>query len=160
MKRTAWLVTCLLPAAIAMWSCQQPQSQAPASEPTPAAKAETGPDPTVVDAAHYKVELENERMRVIRIKYGPGEKYHLRWWFPEDYKDMTVQKFFADLGNFGSSFDGPPPALAAPGLRPCQEGVSSGSSRKSASRRESRSGSGWARLSPADGSSAAASRGG
>jgi hypothetical protein len=31
-------------------------------------------DPVVVDSGHYKVELENERVRVLRIKYGPGEK--------------------------------------------------------------------------------------
>jgi quercetin dioxygenase-like cupin family protein len=27
-----------------------------------------------VDSRHYKVEFENERVRVVRIKYGPGEK--------------------------------------------------------------------------------------
>jgi len=73
MKRTAWMVTFVFPAAVAMLSCQQ-QAEAPASEPPPAAVADTGPDPTVVDAAHYKVELENDRMRVIRIQYGPGEE--------------------------------------------------------------------------------------
>lgn len=73
MKRTPWTVTCLVAAGVAMLACGQPQSQAPASEPTPAA-AETGPDPTVVDAAHYTVEHENERMRVIRIKYQPGDE--------------------------------------------------------------------------------------
>ena len=31
-------------------------------------------DPIVVDARHYSVELENDRVRVLRIKYGPGEK--------------------------------------------------------------------------------------
>jgi quercetin dioxygenase-like cupin family protein len=31
-------------------------------------------DPTVVDATHYTVEFENDDVRVIRIKYGPGEK--------------------------------------------------------------------------------------
>ncbi|HYU19509.1 MAG TPA: cytoplasmic protein [Chloroflexota bacterium] len=31
-------------------------------------------DPTKVDAEHYKVELENEQVRVLRINYGPGEK--------------------------------------------------------------------------------------
>jgi len=75
MKRTPWTVTCLVSAAVAMAACGQPQSQsqAPASEPT-AAATETGPDPTVVDAAHYTVEHENDRMRVIRIKYGPGDE--------------------------------------------------------------------------------------
>lgn len=31
-------------------------------------------DPVKVDSKHYKVEFENERIRVIRIKYQPGEK--------------------------------------------------------------------------------------
>lgn len=31
-------------------------------------------DPVVVDSAHYKVEFENEQVRVLRITYGPNEK--------------------------------------------------------------------------------------
>jgi quercetin dioxygenase-like cupin family protein len=31
-------------------------------------------DPVKVDPAHYKVEFENETVRVLRIHYGPGEK--------------------------------------------------------------------------------------
>ena len=31
-------------------------------------------DPTKVDSKHYKVEFENENVRVLRINYGPGEK--------------------------------------------------------------------------------------
>ena len=31
-------------------------------------------DPVKVDSKHYKVELENEQVRVLRISYGPGEK--------------------------------------------------------------------------------------
>jgi quercetin dioxygenase-like cupin family protein len=34
----------------------------------------TAEDPVKVDPKHYKVEFENERVRVVRIKYGPGEK--------------------------------------------------------------------------------------
>ena len=49
-----------------------------ASKPTPqpgSAKAKpSASDPVVVDSKHYKVELENERVRVLRIKYGPHEK--------------------------------------------------------------------------------------
>ena len=37
--------------------------------PQPAAE-----DPVKVDPRHYKVEFENERVRVLRISYGPGEK--------------------------------------------------------------------------------------
>lgn len=31
-------------------------------------------DPTRVDPKHYKVEFENDQVRVLRISYGPGEK--------------------------------------------------------------------------------------
>jgi quercetin dioxygenase-like cupin family protein len=31
-------------------------------------------DPVAVDAKHYTVEHEDERVRVLRIRYGPGEK--------------------------------------------------------------------------------------
>jgi hypothetical protein len=31
-------------------------------------------DPVVVDPVHYKVEFENEFVRVLRIHFGPGEK--------------------------------------------------------------------------------------
>ena len=31
-------------------------------------------DAVIADPAHYKVEFENDKVRVIRITYGPGEK--------------------------------------------------------------------------------------
>jgi len=31
-------------------------------------------DPVRVDPSHYKVELENEKMRMLRVRYGPHEK--------------------------------------------------------------------------------------
>jgi len=31
-------------------------------------------DPTNVDSKHYKIEFENDYVRVLRITYGPGEK--------------------------------------------------------------------------------------
>jgi quercetin dioxygenase-like cupin family protein len=34
----------------------------------------TADDPVKVDPKHYKVEFENDHVRVVRIKYGPGEK--------------------------------------------------------------------------------------
>ena len=33
-----------------------------------------GADPVEVDPDHYTLEFENERVRVLRISYGPGEK--------------------------------------------------------------------------------------
>lgn len=41
----------------------------PPRPPLPATKL----DPTVVDSKHYKVELENDRVRVLRVRYGPKE---------------------------------------------------------------------------------------
>ena len=32
------------------------------------------PDPTAIDPQHYTVEFENEKVRVLRIRYGPNEK--------------------------------------------------------------------------------------
>src|SRR5687767_3027089 len=34
----------------------------------------TALDPVAVDPQHYKVELENEFVRVLRVSFGPGEK--------------------------------------------------------------------------------------
>ena len=31
-------------------------------------------DPVKVDPKHYTVDFENDKVRVLRIKYGPGEK--------------------------------------------------------------------------------------
>ena len=42
----------------------------PPAGPAPVTKL----DPTVVDSTHYKVALENEYVRVLRIHYGPREK--------------------------------------------------------------------------------------
>ena len=40
---------------------------------TPSAQS-TRTDPVRVDPKHYKVEVENDQVRVLRIKYGPHEK--------------------------------------------------------------------------------------
>jgi quercetin dioxygenase-like cupin family protein len=42
-------------------------------------------DPVKVDAKHYKVEFENDQVRVLRIKYGPGEKSVMH-----DHPDSTA----------------------------------------------------------------------
>ncbi len=42
---------------------------ATAPKPQPAIQ-----DPVTVDPKHYRVELENDRVRVLRISYGPREK--------------------------------------------------------------------------------------
>lgn len=38
------------------------------------AEATTKQDPVRLDPERYKVEVENERIRAIRISYGPGER--------------------------------------------------------------------------------------
>ena len=32
------------------------------------------PDPVVVDPHHYQIESEDERVRILRVRYGPREK--------------------------------------------------------------------------------------
>ena len=39
-----------------------------------AAGATASEDAVVADPAHYQVAFENDKVRVIRVKYGPGEK--------------------------------------------------------------------------------------
>ena len=41
---------------------------------TPTRPKPAGADPVKVDPKHYTVEFENDKVRVLRIKYGPGEK--------------------------------------------------------------------------------------
>ena len=41
---------------------------------TQAAVQPSGQDPARVDSKHYTVELEDERVRVLRVRYGPREK--------------------------------------------------------------------------------------
>ena len=36
-------------------------------------------DPVKVDPKHYKVEFENRHVRVLRIRYGPGEQSVMHW---------------------------------------------------------------------------------
>jgi quercetin dioxygenase-like cupin family protein len=41
---------------------------------TPVRPKPPGKDPVKVDPKHYKVEFEDDKVRVLRIIYGPGEK--------------------------------------------------------------------------------------
>lgn len=41
--------------------------------PQPVAKPSAG-DPVELDPQHYTVEFENDRIRVLRVRYGPHEK--------------------------------------------------------------------------------------
>ncbi|MGE5647558.1 MAG: cytoplasmic protein [Acidobacteriota bacterium] len=41
---------------------------------TPKVQPSAGEDPVRVDAKHYQIEFEDERVRVVRARYGPREK--------------------------------------------------------------------------------------
>lgn len=39
----------------------------------------TRQDPVKIDSGHYKVEFETEEVRVLRIRYGAGERSPMHW---------------------------------------------------------------------------------
>jgi quercetin dioxygenase-like cupin family protein len=70
---------CSLSAILALLfsiSCAQPEPET--AQPAPAESAPVEEvaelDPAVADPEHYSVELDNERVRILRITYGPGEE--------------------------------------------------------------------------------------
>lgn len=63
---------------VALISCSQPETDT-APSTTAQVEEEVGSveeslDPTVVDPAHYTTEFENDRVRILRIAYGPEEE--------------------------------------------------------------------------------------
>jgi len=65
-----------IPGLLFSISCAQPEPEVAepvSAEPVPV-EAASELDPTVVDPGHYAVELDNERVRILRITYGPGEE--------------------------------------------------------------------------------------
>jgi quercetin dioxygenase-like cupin family protein len=73
-KHTLWL---LFVVTVLFLSCGQPGTETGSDDLAPAADVaavETGPDPTVVDGDHYRTEFENDRVRIVRITYEPGEE--------------------------------------------------------------------------------------
>lgn len=70
-------------------------------------------DATEVDPEHYKVELETDQVRVLRITYGPGEKSVMHWHpdaiavnltdntFLMHAPDGTSEEYSADSGDVG-----------------------------------------------------------
>ena len=63
---------------LALISCAQPETEtappAAAQVEEDVAPVEGDLDPTEVDPEHYISEFENERVRIVRIVYGPGEE--------------------------------------------------------------------------------------
>ncbi len=56
-------------------SCAQPEpEEAEPAQAAPAPVEAAAVDPTVADPDHYAVELDNDRVRILRITYGPGEE--------------------------------------------------------------------------------------
>jgi quercetin dioxygenase-like cupin family protein len=69
-KVALWVATVAILTSI---SCAQPESEPEPAEQT-AAPVTAEADPTVVDAAHYTAEFENDQVRIVRITYGAGEE--------------------------------------------------------------------------------------
>lgn len=76
-----------IPLFLLLAACSEPASEADADEQSAAAMetpvetmSESGApgdamaDPTMVDPEHYKVDFENDAVRILRINYGPGEE--------------------------------------------------------------------------------------
>jgi len=62
-------------------------------------------DATVVAPEHYKVEFENDKVRVIRVTYGPGEESALH-----EHRDAVVVNL-TDLSVQFTMADGTKPAV-------------------------------------------------
>ena len=56
--------------AIDIWNSEIPLAAVAATS----FSTTTGEDAVIADPQHYTVEFENDKVRIIRIKYGPGEK--------------------------------------------------------------------------------------
>ncbi|MDH3512088.1 MAG: hypothetical protein OER85_14650, partial [Gammaproteobacteria bacterium] len=70
------LAACSDPGSEAVPDPQPSDAPVSVAEPlrTPAAGQSAAIDPTVADPNHYTVELENDAVRILRIKYGAGEE--------------------------------------------------------------------------------------
>jgi quercetin dioxygenase-like cupin family protein len=47
-------------------------------------------DPVKVDPEHYRVELENEKVRILRVRYGPHEKSVMHGHPPSVQINLTI----------------------------------------------------------------------
>jgi len=78
----------------------------------PGTKTRLERDPVTLDSKHYKVELENDRVRIVRIDYGPDEGSVMHQHppgtvifltdcdFQFTYPDGRSEKINAKQGNF------------------------------------------------------------
>jgi hypothetical protein len=72
----------------------------------------TGEDAVTVEPEHYKVEFENDRVRVVRITYGPGEKSEMHEHGPGVIVNITPLQTRFTLPD-GSTEEGQSPAGTA-----------------------------------------------
>ena len=56
-------------------------------------RAETVPDAVTADPKHYSVSFENDLVRAVRVKYGPGEKSVMHKHFAGCVVFLTDQTF-------------------------------------------------------------------
>lgn len=105
-----WRLGLLVIVAVVYAGCQATESETTpiaATEPAPASPApETGPDAVVVDAAHYTVVEENDRVRVLRIRYAPGETSLMHYHPDSVAVFLTDQQATFELPD-GTSIDAP-----------------------------------------------------
>jgi hypothetical protein len=64
-----------------------------ASSTLGAQRADTVPDAVTADPKHYSVSFENDVARIVRVKYGPGEKSVMHRHLPGCYVFLTDQTF-------------------------------------------------------------------
>ena len=74
-------------------------------------------DPVKVDAGHYTVEFQNRDVRVLRIRYGPGEKSVMHRHLPGCVIFLTSQTF-----NFTIPDGTTEPASVPAGALGCSDG--------------------------------------
>lgn len=98
-KHATWLAIVAVISACGGTGGEEPQAAPEESAPKEA---------TVADPDHYRVELETDRMRVVRIRYGPGEESVMH--FHPDH--VTV--FLTDLEAEFAAPDGTRERVEAP----------------------------------------------
>jgi len=104
-----------------LFGCSRPGSEMPA-EPQAADDHEAmedtmrgpdvgemgGVDPTVADPGHYTAEFENDAVRILRIKYGPGDESILH------YHPRSVAVFLTDANSRMTMGDGSSADVSVP----------------------------------------------
>jgi hypothetical protein len=80
-------------------------------------RADTFPDAVTADPKHYSVSFENDVARILRVKYGPGEKSIMHRHLPGCVIFLTEQTF-----NFTIPDGSTEPASVPAGALGCSDG--------------------------------------